>query len=260
MIAVLEGIAPYAQLAPYTVVPLMALFTRLSLLFFLLPAIGTRIIPVQVRLMAAMAVTLLLFPLVGDRLVVGDGSLLVLLLGEAFVGFYLGFSLRVMIFVLGLVGAIVAQSLSLSQIFGAGISEDSNTTISTILTMAAATIFLTLGLHISALELLVQSYDIFEPGLVFADNSLGFAAEKAVEACAKGFALAFSLAAPFLLLNLAYNMLLGVLNRAMPQLMVTFVGMPAITLTGLFLFAAAVVATLTLWRDLMIAAFGTVLP
>ena len=260
MIALLEAIAPYAQLAPYTVVPLMALFTRLSLLIFLLPAIGTRIIPVQVRVSVALAVTLILFPLVGDRLVVPEANLLALLMGEAFVGFYLGFSLRVMIFVLSLVGAIVAQSLSLSQIFGAGISEDSNTTISTILTMAAATIFLTLGLHISALELLVQSYDIFVPGSVFMDNSLGFAAEKAVEACARGFALAFSMAAPFLLLNLAYNMLLGVLNRAMPQLMVTFVGMPAITLTGLFLLTAAAGATLVLWRDATLAIFGTVLP
>ncbi|MEM9422417.1 MAG: flagellar biosynthetic protein FliR, partial [Pseudomonadota bacterium] len=216
--------------------------------------------PVQVRVMLALSLTFLLLPLVGEEIFAAEASLIPLLLGEAFVGFYIGFSLRVMIFVLSLVGAIVAQSLSLSQIFGAGISEDSNTTISTVLTMGAATIFLSLGLHISAFELLMNSYDIFPPGAVFSDNSLGFAAQKAVEACADGFALAFSLACPFLLMNLAYYTLLGVLNRAMPQLMVTFVGMPAITLTGLALLSAGIAIILVLWRDAVLAVFGTILP
>ncbi len=53
----------------------------------------------------------------------------------------------------------------------------------------------------------------------------------------RSFALAFSLAAPFVIAGLLYNVALGVINRAMPQLMVAMVGAPAITLGGIALFA-----------------------
>ena len=46
---------------------------------------------------------------------------------------------------------------------------------------------------------------------------------------AASFALALSLAAPFVIASLLYNVALGVINKAMPQLMVAFVGAPAIT-------------------------------
>ena len=45
--------------------------------------------------------------------------------------------------------------------------------------------------------------------------------------------LAFTLAAPFVLVSVLYNLTLGVINRAMPQLMVVFVGAPVITGLGL---------------------------
>ncbi|MEM8699663.1 MAG: flagellar biosynthetic protein FliR, partial [Pseudomonadota bacterium] len=42
---------------------------------------------------------------------------------------------------------------------------------------------------------------------------------------------------------------LGAINRAMPQLMVAFVGAPAITAGGLALLALAAPLILTLWLD-----------
>ncbi|MFC3118840.1 flagellar biosynthetic protein FliR [Jhaorihella thermophila] len=38
--------------------------------------------------------------------------------------------------------------------------------------------------------------------------------------------LPFSLSAPFVIASLLYNLTLGAINRAMPQLMVTLVGAP----------------------------------
>jgi len=66
------------------------------------------------------------------------------------------------------------------------------------------------------------------------------------------FRLCLSLALPFLILNFAYNLILGFLNRAMPQLLVSFVGLPGITLAGLFLLMFCAAAMLTGWLD----AFG----
>ncbi|WOI52941.1 flagellar biosynthetic protein FliR [Parvularcula sp. LCG005] len=256
----LDMIGRLAAVAPVVVVPFMLIFSRLSLLIFMLPGIGTRIIPVNVRVVVALAITLLLFPVIAPRLSATDLPLVALIVGEVFVGFALGFFIRVSIFVLSMAGAAIAQSLSLSQIFGAGISEESNTTVSTLLTMAGAVLFLTIGAHITMIEIFVRSYENLPPGFIFANDAVGLIARKALAVCGDGLAFALMLSAPFLLLNLAYNVLLGVLNRAMPQLMVTFVGMPAITLSGLVLLLVAVSGLLMRWRSELEATLLRILP
>ena len=72
-------------------------------------------------------------------------------------------------------------------------------------------------------------------------------AEMGVAAVAHVFALAFSISAPFILSSLLYNITLGVINRAMPQLMVSFIGAPAITAGGLALLALASPLILEVW-------------
>ena len=66
---------------------------------------------------------------------------------------------------------------------------------------------------------------------------------------AHAFELAFVLAAPFVLMSVLYNLALGVINKAMPQLMVAFVGAPVITLGGLFLLFLAAPTMLTVWMS-----------
>jgi len=61
--------------------------------------------------------------------------------------------------------------------------------------------------------------------------------------------LAFLIAAPFVMASAIYNMALGVINRAMPQLMVAFVGAPVITFGGLFLLFVCAPLMLTTWAD-----------
>ena len=68
-----------------------------------------------------------------------------------------------------------------------------------------------------------------------------------------GVALAFGLAMPFVIASLIYNLALGVINRAMPQLMVAFVGAPAITFAGLFLLFAGAPLILSVWSDALFA-------
>ncbi len=63
--------------------------------------------------------------------------------------------------------------------------------------------------------------------------------------------MAFTLAAPFILAALLYNLALGAINRAMPSLMVTFIGAPALTLGGLVLLALATPFLLQIWRDMV---------
>ena len=64
-----------------------------------------------------------------------------------------------------------------------------------------------------------------------------------------GYALAFMLAAPFVIASLIYNLALGAINRAMPALMVSMIGAPALTLGALALMAVATPVILAAWLD-----------
>jgi flagellar biosynthetic protein FliR len=72
-----------------------------------------------------------------------------------------------------------------------------------------------------------------------------------VEQVTRAFALAFTLSAPFVILSVLYNFALGAINKAMPQLMVAFVGAPVITLGGLFVLTLSVPAMLAFWLQLL---------
>ena len=64
---------------------------------------------------------------------------------------------------------------------------------------------------------------------------------------AQSFALAFALAAPFVIGSVVYNVALGIINRAMPQLSVILVGAPALTAASLLLMMVAVPLMLAVW-------------
>ena len=225
------------------VLPAAAVFTRVSLLVFLLPGLGARAVPVRVRLAAALAVTLVLLPAAAPR--VPDAHIVPLLAGEALAGAYLALAFRVLLFVLSIAGTVISQAMSLSQVLGAALTEAPDTTVATLLSVAGATLFLTAGLHIEAIGVLLRSYESLPPAAL--GDATPEMAQRLLRGFADGLALGLSLALPFVLMNLAYNALLGLMNKAMPQLMVTFVGMPAITFAGLCLLAAGVGAILTVW-------------
>lgn len=245
-------------LTPYTdiillnmtyVVPIIAVFTRLSVFVYLLPGIGETVIPQRIRLITALMITWMLVPLITPgidfpSLTVASGTLLIA--KEAFYGFIFGFAFRLMIFGLQILGNIMSQALSISQVLGEGIATEPNTTISTLLMMAGATLLVTMNLHVEAVGVFYRSYETFPLGS-FPD--VENVAHWMLIKCMEVFAFGVTLALPFIILNFVYNLMLGFLNRAMPQLMVSFVGMPAITGAGLFLLVIATGSTLMFWAQ-----------
>jgi flagellar biosynthetic protein FliR len=90
----------------------------------------------------------------------------------------------------------------------------------------------------------LQSYELLPFGRWPDPTDL---ADWGVSRVSDSFALAFSLSAPFLIASLLYNVALGVINKAMPQLMVAFVGAPAITWGGVALLMLVTPAILAAW-------------
>lgn len=228
----------------------LAIITRISALFFFLPGIAERTTPVKVKLAALLAVSLIMIPAVGampnESLTVSGAA--VMIAAEAVAGILIGFSIRVAIFILQTAGAIASQSFSLAQLFGSGIDNQPESPISTLLMISGVVLFLVSGLHIEMINALISSYSIMPLG---AFPGAGEAGQWAAERAAYAFAAALSLALPFVALGFIYNLAIGPANRAMPQLMVAFVGVPAVTLAGLVLLALTAPVLLNAWTGMV---------
>ena len=222
-------------------------FLRVGAAMALLPALGEKSVPQRIRLLIGLLIAVVVFPgaLPLFPTKIPSGSDLVLFVGaETISGMTIGMSLRLFVHALQIAGAIVAQSTSLSQIFG-GAGLDPQPAIGHVLVISGLALAVTLGLHVKFVQLILYSYQLFAPGKFLSGAGIS---EWGVTHVAGVFSLAFSLAAPFVVATLIYNIALGAINRAMPQLMVSFVGAPAITAGGLLMLAVITPLILFVWH------------
>lgn len=219
-------------------------FLRVSALVSVLPAFGERNVPLRVKLVAAIMFTAIVAPAVPVGAPPADlPTIARFSLTESAVGLALGLGLRLFVLALQTAGAMAAQSTSLSQILG-GATGEPTPAFGYVLVIAGLALAVMAGLHVRAAEFLIRSYDLlpagqFPDGRILSSWGLGLVS--------RAFALAFALAAPFVIASVLYNVTLGVINRAMPQLMVAFVGAPAIAFGGLFLLALSAPVILSTW-------------
>lgn len=220
-------------------------FLRVGAAMALLPAFGEQSVPQRVKLVLTLAFTAIVTPAVAGDISPQAGAFALPMMAEVLAGLTLGIGLRIFIHVLQIAGAIAAQAASLSQLFG-GAGAEPQPAIANLLAAAGLALAVMAGLHVRVAQLLILSYALLPAGRLPDAAAL---ADWGLLQIARGFALAFSLAAPFVVASLIYNVALGVINRAMPQLMVAFVGAPALTLGGLVLLAVVAPMALAVWTQ-----------
>ncbi len=221
-------------------------FLRVGGAMALFPAFGERSIPERIRVILAIAFTAIVSPAVAPTVhpfLPQAGRFGILIVTEPIVGLSIGAVIRLFVFALQMAGSIAAQSTSLAQIFG-GATIDPQPAIGHILLVAGLALAVMTGLHVRLVEVLILSYEIFPPGQLPGADLL---TQWGVVRISRAFGLAFTLAVPFVIASLIYNVALGVINRAMPQLMVAFVGAPAITAGGLILLLLTSPILLSVW-------------
>lgn len=248
----IEGLARLLDLADAGLSAFVLVFVRVGAVTALLPAFGEQMIPARVRLGIALAFALIVAPLAAPVVDPGRPFALLMLI-EAGAGLLLGIAVRLMVLALQLAGSIAAQSTALAQIFGAGATPDPMPAIGNLLTLAGLTLAVTGDLHVKAALMIARSYEILPIGAALpAADVLTWGAGRVAAA----FAFGFALAAPFVIAAFAYNVALGAINRAMPQLMVSFIGAPAITAFSILLLLLAGPLILLTWSgrlDLVLA-------
>jgi flagellar biosynthetic protein FliR len=240
---VIEGLLALQDALAPILSNLALIFLRVGGLMLLMPGLGDRMIPARVRLVAAFALTAVVAPMVP-----ASGPPTVgLILSETAIGLAFGAVLRFLAQALLMAGTMAAQLTSLAQLFG---TVEPSSAMGNVLNLAGLALLMASGLPLLVADMLIRSYDVIPVG---GRPDAGDVARWGLSRIAHAFGLAFGLATPFALIALLYNAAMGVLNRAMPQLMVALVGAPAITALSMVVLLLASPLILTVWREAMMA-------
>ena len=252
MIEILSDILDFSETAMMT---LFLVFVRVGGIMALMPGFGETFIPTRIRLAITVCISVITWPLLKTGLAEQAWAPLTVvgfIVAEAASGLLIGTAFRLMTAALQVAGSIAAQSTSLAQIAGAGVVPDPMPAIGNVLLMSGLALAMAMDLHLHVVGAVIYSYEVipfggFVSGEVLADWGLS--------RITAAFNLAFSLAAPFVIAAFVYNISLGAMNKAMPQLMVAFIGAPAITGGSLLLLLLAAPAIFSVW----LGAFASVL-
>lgn len=223
-------------------------FLRVGAAISLFPGFGEQSVPIRIKLGLAIMMTLIIAPAVSPALLPfadDPPPVGLIVLTEAVVGLLIGLGIRLFVMALQTAGTIAAQSTSLSQILGTQGIEPIPA-MGHILVLGGITLAMILGLHVRLAELVILTYTLF-PAAQFPDASS--VSVWGMAQVANAFALAFTLAAPFVIVSVLYNLTLGIINRAMPQMMVVFVGAPVITGAGIAILLVMAPTMLSLWAE-----------
>ena len=221
------------------------IFLRVGAAMFALPGFGEQMIPVRVRLGVALSFSALLLPVLEESFRVQSLNLIHVGLIEIAAGLFIGIILRTFMHVLQIAGTIAAQSVSLSQILGPT-NSDPVPAIGQIMVLGGVTLLMALDFHLLLIDYFLWSYEFWPRGQILPSVLV---VEFAIAHVAKAFNFAFSISAPFFIASVIYNLALGAINRAMPQLMVAFVGAPAITGAGIALLFLTLPLIFVVWIE-----------
>lgn len=237
----------------YWIAAIVLIMARVGLIVFFMPGIGEQAVPVRVRAMIVLvfSISLAASGLIQFPAITGMGGFFGLLLAEVTIGIFFGLLLRVAIWMLAICGTIIAQVIGLAQMLGIALETEAQTITANALSMAGAAMLLTMDYHVSVFVRMTTIYEDMPAGALGTLEPM-FLVEHAFEA----FAIAIMLAWPFVAVNLLYNICLGFINKALPSLMVAFVGAPFMIGAGILLLAFSIATILVVWADKVPAIIG----
>jgi flagellar biosynthetic protein FliR len=230
---------------PALAVTFLLMFARLGTMTMLMPGIGERGIPMRIRLVIALMLTLVLLPIYRANyptVPMGNFAPIAgLLIQEVIVGAVLGLTARLTLSALEVAGATIANQMGLG--FATAVDPNQGQQgilVGNLLAMLGVALIFATDMHHLAIGALDHSYTIFKPGEIMPVNDV---TQLMLTIVSSAFKIGVQLAAPFLVFGLLFNLGLGILARLMPQLQVFFLGLPISILIGfamLFAFVGAI--------------------
>ena len=208
--------------------------------FLAAPVFGAASVPVQLRLVIALAVGVPAVAASGmtlppDGIVSVAGILMII--GEVVIGLAIGFVLQ-----MGMAAALLGGE-AISNAMGLGfasmvdpLSGASSTVVGQFLSMLATALFLAANGHLLLIEIIVDSYQALPPGNAYPSfNAIG----GIIRFGSLMFAAGLTIALPVGFVLILVQMIMGVIGRSAPAMNLFAVGLPATLLAGVVLLGMA---------------------
>jgi flagellar biosynthetic protein FliR len=223
------------------------LLARIGAAVMLLPGLGEAELPAMMRITIALALTILLLPVVLPAVPPAPDALVAagMVACEVITGVWLGWLARLLAQSLSIAGQIMSYMLGLANVLQPDPALGSQSTaLARMLGLAAPVILLASGLYALPVAALAGSYRLVAPGALL---PVVDASETVVQAVTQAFALAMRLAAPFLLAGIVWQLALALLARLAPWVQIYTLAIPGQILGGLTLFAVLLSTLLAVW-------------
>ncbi|MEM7365290.1 MAG: flagellar biosynthetic protein FliR [Pseudomonadota bacterium] len=213
---------------------LMWPFVRIGAMFMVAPVIGSRSVPLRIRIAVAFAMALLVFPVIPPMPDIDPFSIpgMAITASQVAIGVSMGFMLQLVFNAAVIAGQTIAMTMGLG--FASIVDPENGTQVpvlSQFLTIMTTLLFLALDGHLVMIELLVFSFVTLPvtDGLSISMPLI----EHVIEFTGHMFAMALLMALPVLTAVLIVNLSMGMVTRAAPQLNIFVIGFPITILVGI---------------------------
>lgn len=225
-------------------------FVRLGTAVMIMPGLGDSFVPERVRLHIAVALSLVLFPLVLPHLpkpIPGTFVLFFMIVTEFVIGLFFGMMARILMMSLDTAGMVIstASGLSNAQIFNPSFATQGSL-MGAFLSITGVMVLFATNLHHLLITGLVESYQLFPVGVI---PDAGSMAQMMAHTVSASFAIGVKIGAPFLVLILVIYVGMGVLSRLMPQIQVFLLAIPIQILLSLVTMMLVLSATFFYWAQ-----------
>ncbi|HCX13861.1 MAG TPA: flagellar biosynthetic protein FliR [Rhodospirillaceae bacterium] len=212
---------------------LFLIFARMSVVFMLMPGVSAGYIPVRIRLILALMITILILPIVQDTLPLQPDTpaeLVKLIVIEVIIGGFIGGLIQILMAALDMAGHMMSMAVGLMNAFVQDpVAEQQSAIIIGFLNLVAIALIFIIGLHHVMIMAIVDSYSLFQVGApLFSEDMLSMIVSLMVQT----FHMAIRLAAPLVVFEMIFQVTSGILSRLSPQLNVFFVVLPGKIMLG----------------------------
>lgn len=227
---------------------LMLTFVRMGTAIMLLPGIGDTFVNARVRLLFALGLSFVMYPLILDKVpnpMPGTLGLFTLILMEFLVGLFYGTIARIFMSALDTAGMLISFSSSLSnaQLFNPALASQGSL-VGAFLTVTGVMFVFATNMHHLLIMGVLESYEIMPLGGL---PDTGSMADLVARAVASSFMIGVQIGTPFIVITLVIYVGMGVLARLMPQVQVFLLALPVQILISLMTMTMILGAGLVYW-------------
>lgn len=234
-----------------TVLALFVVLCRLGGCIMVLPGFTSARLPIMIRLLTAVAMSMALLPLLWDSIyprISGDQASFILLIGsETMIGVMYGMIARFFTLGVQFLGTVVTMMIGFNAPPAPDVLEDAaENQLTNLLSFGALMVLFALDFHHVVFRAVVESYTAMPAGVLFDPQKSLITLTDTLVVTTK---IMLRLASPFILYGLMFNVSIGVINKLAQQVPIYFISAPYLIMGGLLMLYFSVAAMLRQFAD-----------